>query len=61
MCTVHPSVIRLDMSFFHFPILSDQCVALGTVVAEDCGGVEGQVEIFGELAGWIAEETDLIW
>ena len=61
MCTVHARVIRLDVSFFHFPILDDQCVALGTVVAKDRGGVKGQVEIFGELAGWIAEETDLIW
>lgn len=52
--TVHASVVRLDVRFLHFPILRDQGVALGPIIAEDGGGVEGQVEFLGEFAGGVA-------
>ena len=58
--TINASVIRLDVSFFHFAILDDQGVALGAVVPKDRSGIECQVKVFGELAGRISYETDLL-
>ena len=60
--TVHTSVVRLDVSRLYFAILNDQGITLATVIAKDCGAIEGEVEVLGELAGRIAEEADLeLW
>jgi len=35
------------------PVFDDESVALGAVVTEDGGGVEGEVQVFGEFAGGV--------
>lgn len=57
--TIHTSVVWLNMSGLDLSVLDDQGVTLGTILTEDCGALEGELEILGELAGRIAEETDL--
>ena len=47
------------MSALDLPVFDYQGVALATVVPEDCGTLECEVEVFGELTGWVTEETDL--
>ena len=44
----------LDLPIFHY-----QGVTLATIVPEDCGTLESEVEVFGELTGWVTEEADL--
>jgi hypothetical protein len=41
-------------------VLNDQGVALAAVVAEDGGGIEVEVEGFGELAVGVGKETNLL-
>ena len=47
------------MGLLDLAVLDDEGVALAADAAEDGGGVKGQVEGFGELGGWVAEEADL--
>lgn len=47
------------MGGLDLPVFDDEGVALGAVVAEDGGGVESEVQVFGEFAGGVAEEADL--
>lgn len=48
------------MSFLDLPILNDQGIALGAIVAEDGSGIECQVEFLGPLTGRVAKEADLL-
>ena len=59
MRTVHPSIVRLHVSTLDLPVFDYQGIPLATIVPEDCGTLESEVEVFGELTGWITEEADL--
>ena len=52
--TIDTSIIRLDMGALHFSVLNNECVTLATVVSKDRGGVEGEIQLFGEFARWVA-------
>lgn len=52
-CVVRLRVHRLDLT-----VLSDDSVALRSVLAKDGGALEEQVELLGELAVWVTEEAD---
>ena len=47
------------MGLLDLAVLDDEGVALAADAAEDGSGVKRQVEGFGELGGWVAEEADL--
>lgn len=59
MRTVHSSIVRLHVSALDFPVFDHQGITLATVVSEDCGTLESELEVFGELTGWVTEEPDL--
>ena len=59
MRTVDPSIVRLHVSALNLPIFDYQGITLATIVPEDCGTLESEVEIFGELTGWVTKEADL--
>lgn len=44
---------RLDLA-----VLDQDGVALGAVLAEDGGRVEGHAQLLGEFGVWVAEEAD---
>ena len=47
------------MSALDLPVFDYQGITLATIIPEDCRTVEGEVEVFGELTGWVTEEADL--
>ena len=47
------------MSALDLPVFDYQGITLATVIPEDCRTVESEVEVFGELTGWVTEEADL--
>lgn len=47
------------MGALDLPVLSHQCIALATVLAEDGGTLKCEVKLFVELTGWITKEADL--
>ena len=57
--TIDSGIVGLDVGTFDFAILSHQSVTLATVLTEHSGTLEREVEVLGELTGWIAEEADL--
>lgn len=57
--TVDTSVVRLHVRLFHFSILNHKRVTLASLVSEDGGAVECNIESFREFAGRITEEADL--
>ena len=57
--TVHSGVVGLHVGALDLAIFNHQCITLATVLAEDGGALEGEVEVFVELTGWIAQEADL--
>ena len=59
MRTVHPSIVRLHVGALDLPIFDYQGITLATIVPEDCGALESEVEVFGELTGWVTKEADL--
>ena len=59
MHTIDSNVVRFDESLLDFSILHHECVPLASLVSEDRCAVEKDVEGFGELAGGIAQETNL--
>lgn len=59
MRTVHSSIVRLHVSALDLPVFDYQGITLATIVPEDCGTLESEVEVFGELTGWVTEEADL--
>ena len=61
MLTVDTGIVGLHVGTLDFPILSHQCITLATVLAKDGSTLEKEVEVFGELAGWITQEADLVF
>ena len=59
MRTVHSSIVRLHVSALDLPVFDYQGITLATIVPEDCGTLKSEVEVFGELTGWVTEEADL--
>ena len=59
MRTVHSSIVRLHVSALDLPVFDYQGITLATIVPEDCRALESEVEVFGELTGWVTEEADL--
>lgn len=57
--TVHTGVVGLDVGRLDFAVFNDKGVTLGAVLTKDCGALEGEVKVLGELARGIAEEADL--
>ena len=47
------------MSALDLPVLDYQSITLATIVSEDCGTLECEVEVFGELTGRVTKEADL--
>ncbi len=47
------------MSALDLPVFDYQGIALATIVPEDCGTLESEVEVFSKLTGWVTEEADL--
>ena len=47
------------MSALDLPVFDHQSITLATIVPKYCGALECEVEVFGELTGWVTEETDL--
>ena len=47
------------MSALDLPVFDYQGITLATIVPEDCGTLESEIEVFGELTGWVTEEADL--
>ena len=59
MRTVYPSIVRLHVSALDLPVFDYQSITLATIVSEDCGTLECEVEVFGKLTGWVTKEADL--
>ena len=57
--TIHPGIVGLHVGALDFAIFNYQCITLATVLAEDGSALEGEVEVFVELTGWITQESDL--
>ena len=47
------------MSALDLPVFDYQGITLATIVPKDCGALESEVEVFGELTGWVTEEANL--
>lgn len=59
MPTIEAGVVGLHKGLLDLSILHQEGIPLATVVAEDGGAVEAQVERLGEFAGRVTQEADL--